>query len=160
MLLDKSHRLLQLAPELRYVVPNGCQIGAEANDLLGYGCRLLDMLIGLPAEPQLLSMEGYSVGAVDRGRGPESDQRLFVGGELAVREDPFDLGPLEIQLRVGETREPAWDQPKAALDLLEDFLSFHVPNTRAGIWREEGRFYPACVPEALRWRAMRASNRA
>jgi hypothetical protein len=40
------------------------QVGAEADNLLGGRCCLLDFCVAASAEPQLLSMERRSVGAV------------------------------------------------------------------------------------------------
>src|SRR5262245_1098266 len=64
--LDVGDRLIELLAELLDAVADASQIGAEPDDLRGGPRRLLNLGLTRAAEPQLLSMERRSVGAVHR----------------------------------------------------------------------------------------------
>ena len=63
--LHVLHSRLQLLEELLDAVAQTMEVDAEAHNLVNHGGRFLDMRVAHPTEPQLLSMEGGSVGAVD-----------------------------------------------------------------------------------------------
>ena len=99
--LDVLDNLVEFALELLDTIADAVQVRDEAHHLLRDGRRLLEVRLAHPTEPQLLSMEGHSVGTVDGGGRPIRHQRLVAGAELAVGEHPGDEAPLMFELRVG-----------------------------------------------------------
>ncbi len=71
------HRCVQFLPELLDTVVDAVQIRTEAHHLVDRCGGFLNMDIVHAAEPQLLSMEGGSIGAVDGASGAKGNEGLL-----------------------------------------------------------------------------------
>ena len=85
---DVLHGAVKFLLELFSAVSDPGQIGACPGRLLDGARGFRDLFFGHPTEPQLLSMEGYSVGTASRSGRAEGNKSLIPSSQFAVAHEP------------------------------------------------------------------------
>jgi len=85
---DVLHCAVKFLLELFSAVSDTGKIGTCPGRLLDGARGFRDLFIGHPTEPQLLSMEGYSVGTVGRSGCAKGSKGLIPSRQFTVAQEP------------------------------------------------------------------------